>query len=961
MLSITKINAASNKKTRTSDGKGYLHYLGSPSTRERGDFDDYARGKEDALGPPPFWACKGPALLGLDAIAEAEHVERLAMGRHPITGEPLVIGAGDRHVMGLDMTFSAPKDFSAVFAGADSLTKAALIECLQDSARSALSYAESATVTRHGVGGRVKQIAEAAVAACYTHFASRALDPQLHVHAFMFNVGKRKNSNEWSALEHRPQFDRKMATGILFRVELAAKLKGLGFGIEPTGPYFAIKGVTERQRAELSTRSKEISDRMKEQGLSNADGPAAKEVAALNSRAAKAEPPLPVLLRRFEEMARALGLDPASVSAMRQSSAQPEPEFSIDHAALLEDLMESQSCSTAQEALTRICERAMGRWNASECLQELGRFMQSEGVVRLGRTELLTEVFTSNATLDLERGISGLVEKGRKSTRHRVDQNLIDKEFDALEASLRKKLGVVVSLAQQRAAAVHIASGTGQHAFVEGWAGTGKTTMLTAVGKAYRRAGFKVMGCCQSAAASQNLARETGISSGTIASLLLAVQNGKTKLTAKTILILDEAGMVGSREFGLLQKAIVDAGGKMVCVGDPKQLQPIDAGGISASLMRLHGKAEISSIQRQRTDFEPLLDWLTANARGSAAITKERAKALRSMPEDARLTAMENLCASDAKLSEAFSRWRGRYDFEWMREAVEMFAKGNATDALALLDSKGRLKLMSNQAATMEGLISAWDIDKTPIKDKTIIAATRVEVAALNLMARQRLISKGLIDDRQGVDVDIIHRDDTTDRKRFAPGDRIVFTKNDRNLGVVNGAVGAIRKVGRVGGAMSFEVELDDANEIGERVVLIPASFGRFDTSLCLTNHKSQGRTYDSAYVLANPSMADREWTYVAASRSRFATNLFVNASALGLVDPESHQDEDRVPKERSAALDALASRMKKSRAKGTSLDYDAPYISPADKSESKRLPSLKVMAHRFANIFAPTQSLTHH
>lgn len=173
MLSITKINAASNQTA--SKGKGYLHYLGGPTTRERGDFDDYARGSEEQLGPLPFWACKGLALLGLDAIAEAEHVERLARGFHPVTGEPLVKGAGDGHVMGLDMTFSAPKDFSAVFAGADAPTREALIEVLQQSAKTALDYAESAVVTRHGVGGRVKQIAEAAIAACYTHFASRAV------------------------------------------------------------------------------------------------------------------------------------------------------------------------------------------------------------------------------------------------------------------------------------------------------------------------------------------------------------------------------------------------------------------------------------------------------------------------------------------------------------------------------------------------------------------------------------------------------------------------------------------------------------------------------------------------------------------------------------------------------------------------------------------------------------------
>ncbi|OYU43134.1 MAG: hypothetical protein CFE44_20075, partial [Burkholderiales bacterium PBB4] len=333
MLSITKINAASNQTA--SKGKGYLHYLGGPTTRELGDFDDYARGSEEKLGPLPFWACKGPALLGLDAIAEAEHVERLARGFHPVTGEALVKGAGDGHVMGLDMTFSAPKDFSAVFAGADAATREALTEVLQQSAKTALDYAESAVVTRHGVGGRVKQIAEAAIAACYTHFASRALDPQLHVHAFMFNVGKRKESSEWSALEHRTQFDRKMATGILFRVEMAARLKGLGFEIVPTGPFFAIQGIADHQRDALSKRSQEINEELREKGMSESDG-AAREVAALNTRSAKAEPKLPELLKKFEADAKALGITPQSVAAMRSALPMPESEFSIAHQAVIE-------------------------------------------------------------------------------------------------------------------------------------------------------------------------------------------------------------------------------------------------------------------------------------------------------------------------------------------------------------------------------------------------------------------------------------------------------------------------------------------------------------------------------------------------------------------------------------------------------------------------------------------------
>jgi conjugative relaxase-like TrwC/TraI family protein len=917
MLSIAKINAASNQSA--SGGKGYLHYIGEPTNRQRTDFDDYARsgGHE---GPPPFWACRGAALLGLDAVAEAEQVERLAKGFHPITGGPLVKGAGDGHVMGLDMTFSAPKDFSAVFAGADGAARESLLEALHDSARAALAYAEEAAITRHGHAGRVKQKAEAAIAACYTHFASRALDPQLHVHAFVFNAGKRQGVEEWSALEHRPQFERKLATGILFRVELAHRLRQLGFDVHASGPYFAIGGISDSQRDALSKRSQEIAERLQAAGLDFGDA-ASREVAALNSRQAKSEPPLSELLARFSEQAAELGITPEAVASMRTGAREPQPA-AIDHGEILATLMESQSVATSHEALCLICERAMGRLSAAECLAELRRFLAFDQVAHLGKSEQLTEVFTSKATQQMEAAVARVVAEGARDRSHRARRELVDAEFDRLESDLRRQLGVPVSLRQQRAAALHVACETGRSAFVEGWAGTGKTTMLKALASAFKAGGFEVFGCCQSAAATRNLARETGIPSRTLASLLLAAREGKAKIGPKTILVLDEAGMVGSSDFALLQAEATKAGAKLVAVGDPKQLQPIAAGGIFASLMKLHVRAEISSIQRQRTDFLPLHEWLEERARRpGSAMSPSQARALRDVPEDQRISVMEQVCSKDAKLSKAFARWRARFDHEWMRSVVENFAKGEALPALRELDGRKRLRFCVGLDVALDDLVSQWEADKTTLERKAIVAGTRAEVRELNERARRRLVEAGHVRDERGCEIEIVDRDENRERIRFAPGDRLVFTQNDRDLGVVNGATGRVHSVEATGFEPRLVVDLDDVNERHETRVEIPASFGRFDLAYCLTNHKAQGRTFDSAHVLANPAMCDREWTYVAASRSRFATTLYVNAAALGLANPEAHGP--RGPRaSRSQAIQALAKRMSRSRAKGTSLDY---------------------------------------
>jgi conjugative relaxase-like TrwC/TraI family protein len=973
MLSITKINSAANQAKKGKAG-GYLHYLGGPSTstKQRGDFDDYARGDVKQAGTLPTWACSGAGLLGLSGVAEAEQVERLAKGFHPMTGAPLVKGAGDKHVMGLDMTFSAPKDVSAIFAGADASTRDAVAEAVMLAAKTALAHVESECVTRHGKAGAIKRFARAAVAACYPHFGSRAGEPQLHVHGFLFNAGKRSGKGGWSALEQRAQFERKMATGILFRVELACRMKALGFVVEPAGPYFTIRGVDQSQRDALSTRSKQIAEYVRECGMLEVDGAVARDVAALNTRAAKAEPPLPELLADFAKQASAIGLTPQTVAAMRrplpalapslpvaeagnnaeapvvpqheplaeplaetsvssdgesspatEEQASHEP-FAVSHDALMQRLMESQSCATSADALAAICEMAMGQWDAAECVAELGRFLASPRAVKLGQTEQLAEVFTSTSTLATETECSEAVARGADDQTHRIAREAIDREFDRLEADLSARIGAPASLSQQRTAALHVACQTGRHAFVEGWAGTGKTTMLKALGDAYKASGLQVLGCCQSAAASQNLSRETGIPSRTIASLLHAVEKGKARLGPSTVLVLDEAGMVGSKEFSLLQSAILGAGGKLVAVGDAKQLQPIAAGGIFRTLCERHGKAEISTIQRQRTDVAPLVERL----RREGALSRKASAALRALPEDSRRGALGSLCAANPELADAFETWSHRYDHQWLREAVRRFAVGEAKEALEALDERGCLKLIAGHTATLDALICDWAADEAPLASKTMIAGARAEARELNAKARERLISAGAVRDAEGLDVEIVHRDETTEFKRFAPGDRVVFTKNDHNLGVANGAAGTVVEIGQAKFTALLRVELDDPNGRGEKVVMVPPAFGRFDHAYCLTTHKSQGRTFDSAYCLVNPAMADREWTYVAASRSRFATTLYVNRGALAPIDAESHFPQEAVVQDRAALVEKLAFGMSRSRSKGTALDW----IPPAEK-----------------------------
>ncbi len=183
-----------------------------------------------------------------------------------------------------------------------------------------------------------------------------------------------------------------------------------------------------------------------------------------------------------------------------------------------------------------------------------------------------------------------------------------------------------------------------------------------------------------------------------------------------------------------------------------------------------------------------------------------------------------------------------------MQKAVESFAVGYALTALRLLDERSRLRLGEGPLATTESLLDEWAADKTPLPHKAMIAATRAE--------------QGDILDADGIEAEIELRDGSKKTKRFAPGDRIVLTKNSQPLSFASGSTRTLLSIRLQAGGPVLAIELDDANERGGTFSHVPAFFRHFDLGYCLTCHKSQGRTLNSAHVLVNLSMADRKWAY---------------------------------------------------------------------------------------------------
>ena len=415
----------------------------------------------------------------------------------------------------------------------------------------------------------------------------------------------------------------------------------------------------------------------------------------------------------------------------------------------------------------------------------------SPELVALGKDGRDQERFTSREMIATEARLERAGDELARSSGHGVSDR---HRAGALEAAEGR--GLVLS-GEQRDAFDHITEGRGV-ASVIGYAGTGKSAMLGVAREAWEREGYQVRGAALSGIAAENLEGGSGIQSRTIASLEHAWGQGREQLSRNDVLVVDEAGMIGTRQMERVLSHARDAGAKVVLVGDPEQLQAIEAGAAFRSISERHGAAEITEVRRQRDD--------------------------------------------------------------WQKEATRSLATGRTGEALHAYESRGMVQAADTREAARGELVDGWDRQRQAEPDKTriILTHTNAEVRELNQEARERVRASGGLGPDVGVTVDRGRRD-------FASGDRIMFLRNERSMGVKNGTLGTLEQVSE--GRMA--VRLDG----GSRVAFDLKDYAHVDHGHAATIHKSQGVTVDQAHVLATPGM-DRHSAYVGMSRHRDGAQL---------------------------------------------------------------------------------------
>ncbi|WP_426256040.1 Ti-type conjugative transfer relaxase TraA [Sphingomonas sp. DC2300-3] len=534
--------------------------------------------------------------------------------------------------------------------------------------------------------------------------------------------------------------------------------------------------------------------------------------------------------------------------------ARGNGETLLSHPALaLDAITRTQATFTTRDLAMFVHRHSEGKEQFDAVMAAV---RASPEMVKLGRDGHGQDRFTSRDMIATEQRLERATALLEASRRHGVGE--LHRKLALTRAEMR---GLVLS-DEQRSAFEHVTKGQGIGVVI-GYAGTGKSAMLGVAREAWESAGYRVQGAALSGIAAENLEGGSGIASRTIASLEHHWGENRELLDQRSVLVIDEAGMIGTRQ---LERVIAEAqkrGAKVVLVGDPEQLQAIEAGAAFRSVAEARGSVEITEIRRQRED--------------------------------------------------------------WQRSATRHLATERTEEAIAAYERHGAVHTAPTREAARADLITRWDRERqaSPNDSRLILTHTNDEVRLLNEAARAKLRSAGEL----GPDV-TIHVD--KGNRSFAAGDRVMFGRNERGLGVKNGTLGTIASVTR----SRMTALLDD----GRHVAFDIKDYAAIDHGYAATIHKAQGVTVDRVHVLATPGL-DRHAAYVALSRHRDGVDL--------------HYGQDDFA-DRSRLVAALA----RERAKDMASDYDRdPGVTPGQAFAERRSIWLPAEPARRVRTIEPQQA----
>ena len=879
---------------------------------------------------------------------DSSDFHRLYNGFAPNTGAKLTQNAGsERRSAGLDMTFSADKSISALWALADPELRSEIERAHNEAARVALEE----TVLRHCAYTRIRnrdgeiEVLPADIsAAMFQHGTSRDNDPQLHTHCVIFNAARTHRDGKYRALHQHPVYTWMKAAGSVYRNTLAWSLQErIGIRMEQygkDGEFTRIAGMPEDLIGHWSKRRAAIIEAAREMGFT-VEGNAPRAAAANKITRAGKSPDNDPEIRHARWRGEADGF--IEREALIVSLLDKSEEISQEQIRALTEVLEDLPYRlTREEAVFRlpdIVERVgnatAGLLNHEAVATSIERVLQSPEVVRLtrpprsaeGRADMAhTRLYSTRHNLQMEMEVRDMAAGMAADTGHSLSA-------EAIEAKVAGLLKAGYPLSEEQIAAIRsVTASGGRVAIIEGAAGSGKTTTLRPIADLYREHGSDIIATAVAWRTAVALGNDVEARPFCVDKLLRLAARGGIDIDGNTTIIVDEAGMLSTRQAHHILQLSQRHGAKIVFAGDTQQQQPVEAGPGLRLIRDAVGSVRVDRIRRQKADLEDILTHIHGE-------TPERARLLASSMAEERRT----------RILTYYENMKGKLVFTpWQVAASEALRDGDAASAIAAHHLRGRFHIGYDEEKTLTGLVNDWDRYQraNPDKSSVVLARTRAEVRALSHLMRERRFAS--LPDGERADMDRTHADRVTvivsrgteDERTTSPleivrGDRLRIGATHWEKQLFNGTVVTVEdfKVERGEAGTEPSVLLSARTEDGRAVSFhhdeIRDWYGniRLDHGYALTITSAQGLTVDRTFLLAD-ARPSRETIYPAATRHRERLDIYVNRAPLTLDIADRRADNDREVAVTDTEIRAyLAERWSRSQPKEAALDYMADGI----------------------------------
>ncbi len=875
----------------------------SATSGEGGATGYYVESGEEPDGT--WWNPDGLFGLADGGAVDARDFRRLYHGFDPLSGEALVRNPGsEKRSPGLDITFSADKSVSALWAIAGEGLRDEIARAHNDACRVALEeiIRQHCNWTRiRPKGGDIELLRAKVAGAMFQHGTSRENDPQLHTHCLVFNLSLAEDGKVRSH-HQAPIFRWKKAMGATYRNALAWNLQQrLGIAMErygKEGEFTCVAGMPEALLAEWSKRRRTIEGMAA--GMGFATGANAAAAAGLNkaTRDAKIAGQGGELRHVAWDLEAAAHIEDRQefVAGLTGQEVAATVEEIAETTARLDRIPEDITAHEAVFRLPDIVEKAM---NATAGV--LGPAASRASVERVLGNEEVVELDMPPASIEVNYG---LAHTRVFSTRTEIDMEA-DLKRMALEASLDPRLALDAGdieikiaelryeerpLSEEQEKAIHHGAGAGggRLAIIEGAAGAGKTTTLRPIVDLYAERGSNVIATAVAWRTAVALGNDCGVTPYSVDRLLRRVAKGDVELDDTTVIVVDEAGMLSTRQAWHILRLADEHGCKVILAGDTEQHQPIGAGPGLRLMREAAGGVRVDEIRRQKVDAEDVLTHIDGLD-----------------PETARLQA--GLMGAGER-RETVARYEALADkpdvASWQIAVSEAIRDGKADVAIEALQVRDRLHVEKDLETTLNRLVDDWEAWRrdNPTSVATVIARTHDEVGALSHIMRERVLgAAGGEDERVVVEACGARSDDDRTRPlEIARGDLLRIGTLVWEKGLYNGTIVEVAGITVHGeGTEDERVEISGRTEYGGDVSFfvdeVTDIFGRIrlDHGYAMTVASSQGRTVDAAFVLADDRAA-RPTIYPALTRHREHLEVYVNREPLALAVASRRPEDEQ-------------------------------------------------------------------